>query len=345
MPGPDSMFPAASSTVAKDLRAAKATWSKRMLRPVTAKHFAARARGAGTSPAPTQNVVGVGIGEKMVDGKPAGVPAIKFFVRIKFPEAQLDAGNALPRTIDGLAVDVEETGAFRRLPARASAAAVSNPRKRMRPAHPGCSIGFGSETVLMAGTLGGVVKKGGSLYILSNNHVLADENRLPIGSPIFQPGTLDGGDMAKDQIAELSKFVALKAGVMNTVDCAIAKAVKSSLLSKEILHVGAPAGKTEAQIDMVVHKFGRTTSYRAGRITSVATDVSVEYATGIYTFEDQIIVVGLNGQPFSDDGDSGSLILERSTQKAVGLLCAGSASHSIANHIGSALTSLGVTLA
>jgi hypothetical protein len=56
---------------------------------------------------------------------------------------------------------------------------------------------------------------------------------------------------------------------------------------------------------MVVHKFGRTTSYRAGRVTSIDTDVRVQYETGTYTFESQIIVTGLDGQPFSDAGDSG----------------------------------------
>ena len=95
----------------------------------------------------------------------------------------------------------------------------------------------------------------------------------------------------------------------------------------------------------VVHKFGRTTGYRAGRVTGVDTDVSVQYETGTYTFEGQIIIVGLNGQPFSAAGDSGSLILDRDTQMAVALLFAGSTSHTIANHIDDVLQNLNVTLA
>ena len=185
----------------------------------------------------------------------------------------------------------------------------------------------------MAGTFGALVKDAEGTYILSNNHVLADEGRLAAGAPIFQPGLLDKGNPATDQIAKLTKFIALQTGVMNKVDCAIAEVLMTSLVSPDILQIGPPAGSTGAVLDMLVHKFGRTTGYRAGRVTSIDTDVSVQYETGTFTFEGQIIIVGLNGQGFSDAGDSGSLILERDTQKAVALLFAGSPSHTIANHI------------
>ena len=96
---------------------------------------------------------------------------------------------------------------------------------------------------------------------------------------------------------------------------------------------------------MVVHKFGRTTSYTVGWIKSINTDVTVSYETGNFTFQDQIIIVGAQGKSFSAAGDSGSLILERSTNKAVGLLFAGSTTHTIANHIDDVLAALKVTLA
>lgn len=78
---------------------------------------------------------------------------------------------------------------------------------------------------------------------------------------------------------------------------------------------------------------------------SIDTDVTVGYETGNFTFQEQIIIVGTAKQTFSAAGDSGSLILQRSTNKAVGLLFAGSSSHTIANHIGEVLKSLKVTLA
>jgi S1-C subfamily serine protease len=322
-----------------DLRSAKQEWSKRLLGAPRADIL--RSLAAATSVAPEQNVVGVGIGEQIVDDKPTGVMAIKFFVRVKYPEHELSKATLLPKSIDGLPVDVEETGLFRKF-----APPMPNPKTKIRPAQPGCSVGFEdpNHQFVMAGTFGAVVKDRTGLYILSNNHVLADENRLPVGAPIFQPGLLDGGNVNTDKIATLTKFIRLSPA-SNKVDCAIAKAISSNLLSKDVLYIGAPTGNAPAAIDMVVHKFGRTTSYTAGQIKSIDTDVTVGYETGNYTFHEQIIIVGTSGHPFSAAGDSGSLILERSTNKAVGLLFAGSNTHTIANHIKQVLQALRVTLA
>ena len=55
----------------------------------------------------------------------------------------------------------------------------------------------------------------------------------------------------------------------------------------------------------LVEKFGRTTGYTTGRVTSVETDVKVNYPSlGTCLFKDQIVIEGLNNTPFSDSGDS-----------------------------------------
>jgi hypothetical protein len=128
------------------------------------------------------------------------------------------------------------------------------------------------------------------------------------------------------------------------VDAAIAQPLSKTLVGRQILHMGAPRGTATAEIDMMVHKFGRTTSYTAGRVASIDTDVIIEYETGDFTFEGQILVTG-TGEPFSEEGDSGSIILERGTNAAIGLLFGGSSTHTIANHIGNVLRSLRVRLA
>jgi hypothetical protein len=296
------------------------------------------------SPKPEQNVVGVGIGEKISRDIATGILSIKLFVRIKYPDDQISDADRLPATINGLPVDVEETGTFVRF---AKAAAMPDPRTRFRPAQPGCSVGFEDphHQFRMAGTLGAIVKQATRLFLLSNNHVLADENQLAVGSAIFQPALLDGGDVAKDRIASLTRFVTLTSSKPNKVDCAIAQADKNSLVSNEVLYIGAPSGVADAAIDMQVHKFGRTTGYRVGRVTSVETDVTIGYEMGNLQFDNQIVIVGRSGQPFSAAGDSGSLILERGTNRAIGLLFGGSTSHTIANHIGDVLRALKVTLA
>ncbi|HZO86946.1 MAG TPA: hypothetical protein VFB38_01305 [Chthonomonadaceae bacterium] len=324
-------------------QAAKREWSARLLRPTEP---AARMGGILPGPTPDQNVVGVAIGEKVTRGKPTGIPALKFLVQVKYPDAQIAARERLPKVVDGLVTDVEQVGRLRRLVA--APPAVANPRARLRPAPPGCSIGFRDpkRRFVMAGTFGALVRDDqGAQYILSNNHVLADENQLPLGSPIYQPGLLDGGRVRRDKIATLTRFVPLQTDGTNQADCAIARALNNSLVTNAILEIGPPQGTTAAAIDMVVHKFGRTTSYTVGHIVSADADVKVDYDTGQYVFAGQMLVVGLNNQPFSDAGDSGSLIVERSTGQAVGLLFAGSSSHTIANPIETALSLLNVTLA
>jgi hypothetical protein len=145
---------------------------------------------------------------------------------------------------------------------------------------------------------------------------LADASRF-----IFQPRLLDGGDPDTDQIASLTRFIALQP-TGNYVDCAIAKVAESNLVSADVLRIGKPAGAAQAAMDMSVHKFGRTTAYTVGSVTSVDTDVIIGYETGNFTFKEQIIIVGQNGIPFSAAGDSGSLILRtRNKQRNRFALC------------------------
>jgi hypothetical protein len=303
---------------------------------------------AATSPAPETNVVGCGLGEKISQGRSTGIPAVKVLVRIKYPESQIPKELMLPKTVQGMPVDVEEVGTFRAALKKSTkpSAKVTDPRARLRPARPGSSVGFRdpNNAFIMAGTFGLLVNKDGKTFILSNNHVLADEGRLPVGSPIFQPGLLDQGNPATDQVASLSGFVSLQPGAPNIVDAAIAE-VLPGMTNRDILLIGPPQGTAEAALDMVVHKFGRTTSYTAGRITSLETDVNVEYDTGTFMFSNQILIQGNNGSQFSAAGDSGSAIVERASGMVVGLLFAGSSSHTMANHIGQVFSALGIDLA
>jgi len=330
---------AASSNRELDrLVAAKADWSKQLLQPRSAGTF--RTLNAATSPSPEKNVVGVGIGERIDGGKHTGVLALKFFVRVKYSDDQLTPSDRLPESVDGLPTDIEEVGTFRRLQ-------TPDPRTMIRPGPPGCSVGFEDPDgqVAMAGTFGALVKRGVRRFVLSNNHVLANENDLPIGAPTFQPGFLDAGVPASTgPIGKLSAFVELRALLPNLVDCAISEIDDPTLVTNSIIKIGVPKGATSAQSNMIVHKFGRTTGYTVGFVETTLMDVLVDYGLGELTFENQIIIKGLNGQAFSGEGDSGALIVERNTSRAIGLLFAGSTSHTIANHIGDVFQALNVSL-
>ncbi len=319
------------------LAAAKATAVKNFL---ATKSPGAEFAALTATSAHDHNIVGIGIGRKFRGGKALSVRAIRFYVERKLPKQGMSKADLLPTAIDGVPTDVIETG---RLFAQAPPVA----RTRLRPARPGCSIGFAGQNFVMAGTFGAVVTDGASRFILSNNHVIANENALALQSPIYQPGTLDGGKVPGDHIAKLTKFIRIKKlPANNWVDAAIAKADSGTVLSPVPLpQVGALASAITipAAEQMRVHKHGRTTGYSRGRVIDVAADVNVTYDFGVARFVDQMIIVG-DVSMFSDSGDSGSLIVDRTTRRATGLLFAGSASHTIANHIAPVLTSLGVTL-
>jgi hypothetical protein len=300
------------------------------------------------------NVVGVGIGEKLVGGARTGVLAVKILVRKKFPADQIPAEHVLPTTYGRLPIDVDEVG----LPRFASPAPpIANPKTKLRPAPPGCSISPPSST---AGTFGGLVAdSSGVSYMLSNNHVLALGNLLPAGSAILQPGPADGGTAA-DQIATLTRFVPVQA--VSTVDCAIAKPTTPDLLGASILALGIPAGTAAVTPSMAVQKFGRTTRLTAGTVTTVGANV-VFPATkpypnvGAVTFTGQIVITSQTpGTSFAEGGDSGSLIIDQASGAAVALLFAVSGptpappatptywTTTYANPIASALSALSVTL-
>ena len=285
------------------------------------------------------NIVGVGIGPKVTDGRLTKRLTIRFYVERKVAKGAVPKKDMLPAKIDGVPTDVIETGRF-------YAFATPIAQQRLRPTRGGCSCGFKASGFVMAGTLGCLVTDGGGRYILSNNHVLADENALPLGSPIFQPGLLDNGHPSTDKVARLSKFVKIKKlPAKNEVDCAIAGVLTRKLCSPKFLPKVSLGSTTPiaAAVGMKVHKHGRTTGYTRGQVVDIAADVNVGYDFGTARFIDQIIVIGDSGS-FSDSGDSGSLIVDRKTRKATGLLFAGSSSHTIANHIENVLSQLGVTL-
>ena len=258
----------------------------------------------------------------------------------------------LPEVLDGVPVGVRVTGRIM---------AFSDPTQRQRPAPMGFSVGHPAIT---AGTIGARVRDAlGHVYILSNNHVLANSNGATVGDPEYQPGPFDGGTAA-DQIATLSDFQQINfAGVNNTIDAAIA------MSSTDMVDNAVPADDgygmpnatiygdangdglfddRDALLGLNVQKYGRTTRLTHGQITGVNATVTVCYAVSGLTctktarFVDQLII---SPGGFSAGGDSGSLIVTDDVNlNPVGLLFAGSSTVTIANRIDLVLNRFGVTI-
>jgi hypothetical protein len=313
------------------------------------------------------NVVGVGRGFKVVQGRNTNQMCVVVLVRRKVPQAALETLAVIPKSLDGVETDVIEVGELVAQPTRT---------ERWRPAPPGVSIGHYQIT---AGTFGVVVRDRatGNPLILSNNHVLANSNDGQIGDAILQPGVADGGQEATDTIAHLTRFSPLQFAVApascsiakavawlgnslarglgskhrlqayytdpeasNAVDAAVAAPVDPASVTPEILEIGAVAGTRAAELGMSVRKSGRTTGFTMGQISVLDATVTVGYGTGKKArFDGQII-----SSPMSQPGDSGSLLVVGDSMQAVGLLFAGSDQATIFNPIDKVLEALQVDL-
>jgi hypothetical protein len=114
----------------------------------------------------TSNIVGVGYGVKISGDTVVDDLALRVYVRSKLPKSQIYSNEQVPEEINGKLTDV--------IP-------VYDLSALARPVECGTSVGHFNIT---AGTLGCLVKKTAvdddEIFILSNNHVLADSNQAQL---------------------------------------------------------------------------------------------------------------------------------------------------------------------
>lgn len=289
---------------------------------------------SGTNLCGFENIVGVGMSQKMVNNRFTSVSCITVYVVAKEAKDKIHPHALVPEKVNGIPTDVVQTGEFHALPYRGL----------YRPAPGGVSIGHYQIT---AGTLACLVRRGSALYILSNNHVLANSNKGLVGDPILQPGPFDGGQIPAHVIAQLSEFVPVQfGGAVNQVDCAIAQTSPTLVTSNNICFGRISATPASCFRFQIVKKCGRTTQDTVGLVTDCDATIRVGYGNlGTAIFRDQIIIAGVPFIfPFSGPGDSGSLILDQFSNQPVGLLFAGNFLFTIANKIGAVLSKLNVSI-
>lgn len=215
----------------------------------------------------------------------------------------------------------------RRRPARAMAVQAWN-RGDLRPMLIGGSIGHPGVT---AGTIGAFVRDGKEVCILSNNHVLANENMAQAGDVILQRARSDGGRSPAQNSGTLKRWIPLVVRpARNFVDAAIA-AVDAAAIYPTLLRGGGSdasdqhlRGLAAVQGAESVFKLGRTTGKTQGRVTAIELDdVVVGYGIGRLRFNNIIEIESLGPATFCQGGDSGSLIVNEHME-GVALLFAGS---------------------
>ncbi len=308
------------------------------------------------------NVLATGIGYKVVRGVKTSDLSIVCSVKEKLPESQLMKKHFIASDFEGIPTDVVQTGIIR---------AFSPDTRRIRPAPGGVSIGHKDIT---AGTMGCLVKIKDEIFILSNNHVLANCNNAQRGDPVLQPGPYDGGLMPDDRIADLYQFVPINfsgsaepcsgshritrclnflSGLVcsntrfqavglkvpeNLVDAAIARPFNENDVTNEILDIGNISDVVSGELGMAIKKRGRTTGLTKGEIIQVDVTVTVSYGDGkSAVFTDQLMAGGM-----SQGGDSGSAVLS-SDNRLTGLLFAGSDTTTVINRIENVFSAFGVT--
>lgn len=224
----------------------------------------------------------------------------------------------------------------------------------------GGNVGDLANGYCCSGTLGALVQKGATVYILSNTHVFAGDSTpggngsvSGVGDNINQPGLIDVGcqNIPSDYVANLSEWAPLGSGA--NVDAAIAQVQPGAVdATGAILGIGtissAPVG---AAVNQKVKKSGRTTGLTRSSVSGLNATINVGYsnecAGSSFTaqFTGQIVIAN-RGSRFLAGGDSGSLMVEdaATNPRPVGLLYAGSSSVAIANPIQDVLNHFGVTM-
>jgi hypothetical protein len=302
-----------------------------------------------------KNIVGTATG-LTDDGRVAVLIFLKENVRTG---KGLQSTNSLPTELEGTPVIVQVTGEFKAM----KTTGVSHTAKQTPPIQLGTSGGWRYDLAngyCCGGTLGALIKKGTTQYILSNYHVfwgdivLGGNNRIATaGDPVIQPGLIDVGCNAANaqNVANLSGSGSLPSA---NVDAGYAQVISGMVRTDgAILEIGTISATTiAASINQAVKKSGRTTGLTRSTVSGLNATISVQYenecAGGVAftkTFTGQIVIANSRSK-FLNSGDSGSLMVQDVTTnpEAIGLLFAGSTTQAIANPIDAVLTWAGATM-
>ncbi|MBS1707084.1 MAG: hypothetical protein JST40_14570 [Armatimonadetes bacterium] len=275
---------------------------------------------------PLENVhaTGIGLREKRGHLVPEEY-VLKVFV---FHKAKLGTNTPkLLKSFAGLPVDVEELPVQRALSFAGLAPSLTT---RVRPIVGGMPVTAQGGNL---GTIGCFVRNAqNQIFALGNNHVFADINRLPRGTPVGQPNP-----SANDVFATLWDFEPIRfpnngVPVLNHIDAAVAKVsnlalvtagkindvslyrpgIKSAFPGMPVVFSGAVSGAVIDAAVSTVH--GGAISVNLGSLQS---PLFVQFDNCIH-----IRRPGPGGGPVAKPGDSGALVLEKSTGIPVGLLFA-----------------------
>ena len=268
------------------------------------------------------NILGFGYGIKYVAGQRIdGDLVVRVYVRSKLPPSALSSQEMIPAEINGIGTDVVVSGDIQAF---------------ARPTECGVSAAHFKVT---AGTLGCLVEKTDGTsgqFILSNNHVFANENNAIPGDDILESSRDDATiTNPATPIAKLTEFQLLDfRGGITPFDAAIAQVINPGDVLPRIKLIGQvnnpPMDPVRGQF---VQKTGRTTFQTDGIVDGFVENRSITYRGGTANIGRQIRVLPRFGGMFSSGGDSGSLIVDTLSKRPIALLNGGVGNETYASPI------------
>jgi hypothetical protein len=291
------------------------------------------------------NIVGIGLGRKIVDAEVTDTRCVRIYVQSKYGLDELTPSDVVPQTFLDIPTDVIQVGRL----GRAGNRKVPRDDQKHPDTGPGSSIRLKTTSPNVnqgaAGTLGAIVGDGASRYILSCNHVLNVNGRVPVEPNTSTYVVTPALSADPKPIAQPSKlFIDLLPGQQNRVDCGLAPLLEGQQSTEVRANFrAAPGGGArradgpaapdsaigDADTGQRVKKDGAVTGLTSGTVVDFHADFYVQYSFGTFLFANQVVIEG-DDDGFAADGDSGSIVIEQEKHKAVGMIFAESGRFAVA---------------
>jgi hypothetical protein len=262
-------------------------------------------------------------------------------VHIYVSRASTRAARSLPTADGEIVIEVNRIGRLQVQPEQASTSSNGG-QVYLRKKRIACGTSCAPSGETYSGTLGALVRKskekGETLYVLSNNHILAACNHTAVGMPILAPSSMDASPStrAPGEVARHAEICELRSGEPSLVrpcreDVALARvtdpAAVSSWQGDGPQGFDTPRAVLPLKSGLRVKKFGRTTGFTRGTVEArLNTPTPIPFKSRLFTatvwFQDIWTVVGDDAEPFALPGDSGSLVAAEDGSAAVGLVFA-----------------------
>lgn len=306
------------------------------------------------------NVTGVGIGYKISNGKLTDELSLVTLVTRKVSKQSLSSSDTIPASIQGVKTDVIEVGEIIAHQSRTVRERPAHPG--MSIGHYNITAGtFGAvvrdnrtgkrmilsnnhvlansnnastgDPILQPGQADGGINPQDQIATLERFIRIQMEGQNDTDTGSGSPSNCNIANFFASSLNAVAKLSGSKTRLVpqkvataeaqsesNLMDAALARPLSDDLILDEIIDIGMVREVRSPELGLEVIKSGRTTGTTTGQITTLNAFIRVSYGGDNYAaFDGQILTT-----PMSKPGDSGSLLVSRADNKAVGLLFAGS---------------------